>query len=500
MSKQIKVALIGNPNTGKTSVFNALTGLKQKVGNYPGVTVDKKEGICKLSRRVKAYILDLPGTYSLNASSVDENVVIELLLNKNDKDFPDVAVVVTDAENLKRNLLLFTQIKDLKIPTILVINMSDVMSRKGISLDIPALEAQLQTKIALVSTRKNKGIALLKSLIEDYKSLAITACIDTSSIDSAYFERLQKAFPNQDVYKLWLVITQDVNFGTVARRTLDVSKFQTKSITELKRLQQKEAIKRYQFINGVLKVGQVIDRTKAKDLRSKLDRVLTHKVGGYFIFFAILLLIFQAIYDWATVPMDLIDTTFASLAEWIKKALPNGGMLTDLLAEGIVSGIGGVVIFIPQIAFLFLFISILEESGYMSRVVFLMDRIMRRFGISGKSVVPLISGTACAIPAVMATRNIENWKERLITILVIPFTTCAARLPVYLIIIALVIPEGHFLGFNYQALTLMLLYLIGFAMAILSAYVLDRVMKTERKTFFVVEMPNYKSPLENVEI
>lgn len=501
MSKQIKVALIGNPNTGKTSVFNALTGLKQKVGNYPGVTVDKKEGICKLSRGVKAYILDLPGTYSLNASSVDENVVIELLLNKNDKDFPDVAVVVTDVENLKRNLLLFTQIKDLKIPAILVINMSDVMSRKGISLDIPALEAQLQTKIALVSTRKNKGIALLKSLIEDYKSLAITACIDTSSIDSAYFERLQKAFPNQDVYKLWLVITQDVNFGTVARRTLDVSKFQTKSITELKRLQQKEAIKRYQFINGVLKVGQVIDRTKAKDLRSKLDRVLTHKVGGYFIFFAILLLIFQAIYDWATVPMDLIDTTFASLAEWIKKALPNGGVLTDLLAEGIVSGIGGVVIFIPQIAFLFLFISILEESGYMSRVVFLMDRIMRRFGISGKSVVPLISGTACAIPAVMATRNIENWKERLITILVIPFTTCAARLPVYLIIIALVIPEGHFLGFNYQALTLMLLYLIGFAMAILSAYVLDRVMKTERKTFFVVEMPNYKFPLlKNVAI
>jgi len=495
MSKQIKVALIGNPNTGKTSVFNALTGLKQKVGNYPGVTVDKKEGICKLSRGVKAYVLDLPGTYSLNASSVDENVVIELLLNKNDKDFPDVAVVVADVENLKRNLLLFTQIKDLKIPSILVINMSDVMSRKGISLDVAILEAKLKTKIALVSTRKSKGVVELKSIIEDYKNLPKTKCLDINSIDNAYFERLQKAFPNQDVYKLWLVITQDVNFGKVARKVLDVSKFQTKSTPELKRLQQKEAIKRYQFINGVLKEGQVIDRTKAKDLRSILDRVLTHKVGGYLIFFAILLLIFQAIYDWATVPMDLIDTTFASLAEWIKKTLPNGGMLTDLLAEGIVSGIGGVVIFIPQIAFLFLFISILEESGYMSRVVFLMDRIMRRFGISGKSVVPLISGTACAIPAVMATRNIENWKERLITILVIPFTTCAARLPVYLIIIALVIPEGYFLGFNYQALTLMLMYLIGFAMAIFSAYVLNRVMKTQRKKFFVVEMPNYKLPL-----
>jgi ferrous iron transport protein B len=193
--------------------------------------------------------------------------------------------------------------------------------------------------------------------------------------------------------------------------------------------------------------------------------------------------------------MDLIDTTFASLAEWVKNSFPNGGKLTELVAEGVVSGIGGVVIFIPQIAFLFLFISILEESGYMSRVVFLMDRIMRRFGISGKSVVPLISGTACAIPAVMATRNIENWKERLITILVVPFTTCAARLPVYLIIIALIIPEGTFLGFSFQALTLMSLYLIGFGMAIFSAYILDRVMKKERKSFFVVEMPNYKLPL-----
>ena len=495
MGKQIKVALIGNPNTGKTSVFNALTGLNQKVGNYPGITVDKKEGICKLSRGVKAHILDLPGTYSLNASSIDENVVIELLLNQKDKDFPDVAVVVADVENLKRNLLLFTQIKDLKIPSILVVNMSDVMVRKGIALDIAELETQLNTKIALVSTRKGTGLQELKTLIEGYKTLPKKQCLDARSIDVDYFERLEKAFPNQEVYKLWLVVTQDVNFGKLARKELDVSKFQTKSTSELKRLQQKEAIKRYQFINGVLKKSQVIDRSKAKDLRSKLDRILTHKVWGYVIFLAILMTIFQAIYDWASFPMDLIDTSFASLAEWVKNSFPIGGMLTELLAEGVVSGIGGVVIFIPQIAFLFLFISILEESGYMSRVVFLMDRIMRRFGISGKSVVPLISGTACAIPAVMATRNIENWKERLITILVVPFTTCAARLPVYLIIIALIIPEGTFLGFSYQGLTLMSLYLIGFGMAIFSAYILDRVMKKERKSFFVVEMPNYKLPL-----
>ncbi|HCL07759.1 MAG TPA: ferrous iron transporter B, partial [Flavobacteriaceae bacterium] len=322
MGKQIKVALIGNPNTGKTSVFNALTGLNQKVGNYPGITVDKKEGICKLSRGVKAHILDLPGTYSLNASSIDENVVIELLLNQKDKDFPDVAVVVADVENLKRNLLLFTQIKDLKIPTILVVNMSDVMVRKGIALDIAELETQLNTKIALVSTRKGTGLQELKTLIEGYKTLPKKQCLDARSIDVDYFERLEKAFPNQEVYKLWLVVTQDVNFGKLARKELDVSKFQTKSTSELKRLQQKEAIKRYQFINGVLKKSQVIDRSKAKDLRSKLDRILTHKVWGYVIFLAILMTIFQAIYDWASFPMDLIDTSFASLAEWVKNSFP----------------------------------------------------------------------------------------------------------------------------------------------------------------------------------
>jgi len=501
MSKQINVALIGNPNTGKTSVFNALTGLNQKVGNYPGITVEKKEGVCKLPRGVKAHIIDLPGTYSLNASSLDENVVIELLLNKNDKDFPDLAVVVSDVENLKRNLLLFTQIKDLEIPTILVINMADRMAYKGISLDLEYLEEHLKTKIALISTRKNQGIERLKSLISNYKDLSISHNIDLTEIDKDYFENLKNAFPNQLIYKLWLVITQDVNFGKTDRNEIDaVANFKTKSKSDLKRLQQKETIKRYQFINEVLKKGQTIDAAQAKDLRMKIDRIITHQVWGYVIFFIILLTIFQAIYDWSSIPMDFIDSTFASLSEWTKNQLPQG-TFTSLLAEGIIPGLGGIVIFIPQIAFLFLFISVLEESGYMSRVVFLMDRIMRRFGLSGKSIVPLISGTACAIPAIMATRNIENWKERLITILVTPFITCSARLPVYLIIISLVIPEGRFIGLGYQALTLMLLYLIGFVAAVSSAYILNRVLKIKSKTFFVVEMPNYKLPLlKNVAI
>lgn len=501
MSKQnINVALIGNPNVGKTSVFNQLTGLNQQVGNYPGITVEKKVGFCKLSTNINANIIDLPGTYSLNASSVDENVVIELLLNKNDKLYPDVIVLIAEIENLKRNLLLFTQIKDLEIPTILVINMIDRMQYKGISLDIPHLESRLKTKIVLVSSRKGTGFEALKNGITSYKTISTEPCLNASTIDEEYFNTLRKTFPNQSLYKLWLVISQDANFVGLNRKTLTNDSF-TKSNSELKKLQQKETIKRYQFINDTLKVGHKVDSASATDFRSKLDRVLTHKFWGYLIFFFILFGIFQSIFEWSKMPMNFIDRSFASLSSLANDTLPPGSF-TNLISQGIIPGIGGILIFIPQIAFLFLFISILEESGYMSRVVFLMDKIMRKFGLSGKSVVPLISGTACAIPAIMATRNIENWKERLITILVTPFTTCSARLPVYAIIIGLVIPDEYFLGvINLQGLTLMFLYLIGFGMALLSAYILHKVLQLNCKTFFVVEMPNYKLPMfKNVAI
>jgi len=496
MSKQINVALVGNPNTGKTSVFNNLTGLNQKVGNYPGITVEKKEAVVKLSRNLKAHVLDLPGTYSLNATSLDENVVIELLLNKNDKDYPDVVVVISDIENLKRNLLLFTQIKDLGLPTILAINMADRMDRKGIQLDVGLLEKRLKTKVNLISARKNKGFTELKQSILDYQKLSVTPCLEASKIDKQYFESLKKAYPNQDLYKLWLVITQDVNFGKTNRNRISSENgFKPKSDSEIKRLQQKETIKRYQFINETLKETLTKNLALAKGLRASIDRLLIHKVWGYVIFLAILFLIFQTIYDWSTYPMDFIDESFLALSEYVKDVFPVG-MLSDLISEGIIPGIGGIVIFVPQIAFLFLFISILEETGYMSRVVFLMDRIMRKFGMSGKSVVPLVSGTACAIPAVMAARNIESWKERLVTILVVPLTTCSARLPVYLIIIGLVIPDERWLGvFNYQGITLMLLYLLGFVTAVVSGWLASKMLKIEFKSYFVVEMPDYKMPI-----
>ena len=495
MSKSINVALFGNPNTGKTSIFNALTGLSQKVGNYPGITVEKKEGISKLDRINIGYILDLPGTYSLNASSMDESVVVNLLLNKKNKDYPDVAVLIADVENLKRNLLLFTQLKDLGIPTLLVINMSDLMSRKGISLNIPLLEQKLETKIALVSTRNNEGLDELKKLIINYRQLPTQPLISLKSINETYFKYLEKTFPDQPLYKLWLVITQDNNYTKVERNNIsNTSGFKTESPSSLKKLQQKETIKRYQYINGILKQGLKIDHKNAKDFRSRLDRIFIHSFWGYVIFFAILMIIFQSIFSWSTIPMDFIDRSFVNLSIILTENLAPG-VFTDLLTEGIIPGVGGIAIFIPQIAFLFLFLSILEETGYMSRVVFLMDRGLRPFGLSGKSVVPLISGTACAIPAIMATRNIENWKERLITILVTPFMTCSARLPVYSILIALVIPVGSILGFSFKGLVLMLLYLSAFIMALVSSFLYSKILKVKFKSYFVVEMPNYKFPL-----
>jgi ferrous iron transport protein B len=499
MKNELKVALIGNPNTGKSSIFNALTGLRQKVGNYPGITVEKKTGSCELSDSLKAKIIDLPGAYSLNTTSLDESVAVELLLNKRDTDYPDVVVVIAEVENLKRNLLLFTQIKDLGIKTILAINMADRMKKLGVNLEVPALEKALDTRIALISTRKNSGIDELKELLRNHETLSDSPALDISRVDTSYFEGLKKTYPKISLYKLWLAITQDVNFMPIERQSIaDQSGFSTKSKDELKRLQHRETVLRYQLINEALKTGYKKDFSKAEGLQGQLDRLFTHKIWGYLIFFVILFSIFQVIFDFSSYPMDAIDGFFSQSAEWVKHTLPSG-VLTDLIAEGIIAGIGGVVIFIPQIAFLFFFISLLEESGYMSRVVFLMDRLMRPFGLSGKSVVPLMSGMACAIPAVMATRTIENWKERLISILVVPFTTCSARLPVYLIIIALVIPEGRFFGLGYQALVLTGLYLLGFLASLLAAALLSRNLKIDRKNFFMVEMPTFKSPqLKNV--
>ena len=501
--KTINVALIGNPNTGKTSLFNELTGLNQKVGNYPGVTVDKKEGSSKLQGNLKAIITDLPGTYSINPTSLDETIVLKTLLNSKSDKTPDVIVVVADIENLKRNLLLFSQIKDLEIPTVLAINMADQMKRKGITVDIKLLEKELGNEVVLISVRKAtaKGVEeVKKAIVKTYNSAkAFPLCNVNNRIDPAYFDRLKEINPKYSIYELWLMITQNSFPDKISEEEKQALLTFKNDSKNLKKYQHKETIYRYQKINEILKKTYLVDRSKASDLRAKLDKVFTHKIFGYVLFFTVLLVIFQSIFDWARLPMDLIDTAFANLSSYVNKNMPVG-VLNSLISEGIIPGIGGIIIFIPQIAILFLFISLLEETGYMSRVVFLMDKIMRRFGMSGKSVIPLISGTACAIPAVMATRNISGWKERLITILVTPFTTCSARLPVYAIIIALIIPDKKIFGFlNLQGLTLLSLYILGFATAIIAAVILHKTLKVKSTSFFVVEMPDYKLPsLKNV--
>ena len=502
MSKNdIKVALIGNPNTGKTSLFNQLTGLNQKVGNYPGITVDKKEGVSKLSSTQNAIITDLPGTYSINPTSIDESIVLKTLLKKDIKETPDVILVVADVENLKRNLLLFSQIKDLEIPTVLAINMADQMIRKGITIDLSLLKKELNTEVILISARKNEGINEVKAAIIrcHVAAKASPLCGIDHKIDPDYFTKLKEISPNYSLYQLWLMVTQGNYPDSVTKEEKEKLLAFKKDTSKLKKYQHKETIYRYQEINKILKKTYIIDKSKATDLRGKLDRIFTHKIFGYVFFIFLLLVIFQSIFDLATLPMDLIDGTFAEIADFAKSNLPTG-VLTDLLVEGIIPGIGGVLIFIPQIAILFLFISILEETGYMSRVVFLMDKIMRRFGMNGKGVIPLISGTACAIPAIMATRTISSWKERLITILVVPFTTCSARLPVYAILISLIIPDKKIFGLlNLQGLVLLSLYALGFITAIVAAYILNKTLKIKSKSFFVVEMPNYKLPsIKNV--
>ena len=493
MSKhEIKVALIGNPNVGKSSIFNLLTGMNQHVGNYPGVTVDKKVGFCKLSQTINARIYDLPGTYSTNPNSMDEKVAISCLLDKDDIDFPDVVVLVADVENLKQNLYLYTQIKDFGIPMILAINMADRMKPRGITIDIPALEAALHTRIALVSTRQKTGIEELKELIINYKKLPLEKVIDINRIDPTYFKTLKEKFPNEELGKLWMVISQ--NFEVIgALRKVEIQKEHIKTEAEIKKMQQRETILRYQAINHALKDTY---KVTAVGTRALLDKILLHKVWGYVIFMAILLLIFQMIFYVSEYPKGWIESALGWVGTWIGNVLPEGS-LTSLLVDGVIPGLTAVVSFVPQIALLFFFISLLEESGYMSRVVFLMDRIMRPFGLNGKGTIPLISGAACAIPAVMATRTIESWRERLIAILVTPFITCSARLPIYLIMIKLVIPEGNYFFFNNQAVALFLLYMFGVFMAIFSAWLLSKflVLKNAFQTHFIVEMPTYKVPL-----
>lgn len=477
-SEKVTIALIGNPNSGKTSLFNQLTGLNQKVGNFPGVTVDKKTGSCTLDKDTRANIIDLPGTYSLYAKSADEQVVTDILTNPEDDNYPDILVVIVDASNLKRNLLLLTQCIELGIPTILALNMVDLATRMGRGTDIEKLSKSLEVPIVSINARTGEGVSELKKAVLEEIPTRQMAFLDVNEL------------VGKDVSGL-------INNGTANAYTRLHQLIGQKEIDEsmAEAIQAKDTTLRYGKINRIIKEADVpVSKKGIKVYTDKIDKILTHRIWGYFIFLIILFAIFQAIFSWASWPMDQIDGLTTQLSKWIGRVMPPG-VFTDLLKDGIVPGVGGVIIFIPQIAILFAFISLLEESGYMSRVVFLMDKIMRRFGLNGKSVIPLISGVACAIPAIMATRNIENWKERIITIFVTPLVSCSARLPVYTILIALVIPDKTVFGFmNLQGLVLLALYLLGFGAAVLSAWIFKLIIKSEERSFLIMELPTYKMP------
>lgn len=491
-----QIALIGNPNSGKTTLFNALTGLNQKVGNFPGVTVDKKSGVLKLDTG-KAEIIDLPGCYSLFPRSADEQVVLDVLLKPAGKGRPDAVVIVADINNLERNLLLVTQVLDLNIPVVLALNMTDIAKKSGLHVDINALQ-ELLGGIAIVemNARTGEGIDSLKTALSEISIPSRKALFNIPNNAMEATAEVKQQFNLANYYEayLWLHHADHLQFIDEA------DKKGIKSIAKAFDFnsdgqQESETKIRYSSISEIAKSVVSNDKLNTGETFSdKFDRVITHKVYGYLIFFGLLLLIFQAIFAWSSVPMDFIDATFTQFSSWTKSLLPSG-VLTDLLAEGIIPGIGGIVIFIPQIAILFAFIAILEDTGYMSRVVFLMDKMMRKVGLNGKSVVPLISGLACAIPAIMATRNIDSWKDRLITIMVTPLMSCSARLPVYTVLIALVVPSTNVLGFlNLQGLVLMAMYILGFIAAILSALLMKFIVKSKQMSFLIMEMPVYRRP------
>jgi len=491
-----KIALVGKPNSGKSSLFNQLTGLKQKIGNFPGITVDKRTGRSQLGHAVEAEIIDLPGIYSLYPRTLDEKIVVEILTDRRNPDFPDCIALIADATNLKNSLLLLTQLVDLELPVVLALNMMDLAAKSGLSLDINKLSEVLGLPVIMINAREGRGIEQLKQSLAQGVGASPRKVFDPANLGEASVREVREHFHLPTEYEAFQYLQQADNlaFLTPGDKAF-IAAVAIKHDFFPHKFQGVETIQRYAFIQNILD-GVIVKLPPSQwnAPTNKLDRVLTHKIWGYTIFLAILFLIFQAVFALAQIPMDAIDRGFAGLSSYLTRMLPEGPLF-ELISSGLVPGIGGIIIFVPQIAILFAFISVLEESGYMSRVVFLMDKIMRKFGLSGRSVVPLISGMACAIPAIMATRTIDNWKERLITIFVTPLMSCSARLPVFAILVALIIPKMRLLGFiSLQGLALMGLYLLGFAAAIISAILMNAIIRVKERSYLIMEMPTYRMP------
>ncbi len=499
----IKVALVGNPNSGKSTLFNALTGLNQKTGNFPGVTVDKKSGFLKiagegLDHTVNVEFVDLPGTYSLYPKSLDERVAFEVLCNPGNEDYPDVTIIVADASNLKRNLFLVSQIIDLKTPVILTLNMMDLVEKEGDIIDTVRLSEKLGVKTIAVSARSKGGVEALKQALLQPLPVPQYDFVDIKKLAPELIDDIAGIIKVNSDFAAFQIIN---NFSEIhyfdkePGKKEKIAALLNAETIDTNKLQSQETVERYKVINRIAEECITHkSEVKTESFSHKLDSILTHHIWGYAIFLGILFLIFQTIFFLAAYPMKWIEMLFVSFSTLASHTLPHGE-LANLFVNGILAGLSGVVVFVPQIALLFTFIAILEDTGYMARVSFIMDKLMRRFGLNGRSVIPLMSGVACAIPAIMSTRTMSSWKERIITIMVTPLMSCSARLPVYTLLISLVVPADKTLGFfNYQGLILMCLYLIGFIAAMTAAFVMQQILKAREKSYFIMELPVYRSP------
>ena len=499
---KLHIALVGNPNSGKSSLFNELTGLHQHVGNFPGVTVDKKVGVTEISSKLKATIIDLPGSYSLYPRREDEWVSYRVMMEQ-EKDLKvDMVIMVADASNLKRNLLFVSQIIDLKLPVVVALTMVDLARQKGIDIDVSALARELGVPVIPINPRKGKGVGPLKKAIEhtaeEYYQAPVRDFINNQGLAEKAVNGIKGLYPEMSDYKAihYLINHESFNIDPVTQDKIEA--IEQDNQFNHTRVQAEEILQRYQRIGSIMKqtVSEPTPMQK-KLFTDKLDNLLLHRKWGYLILLSVLFLLFQSVFWLAEYPMHFIEWAFAESSNWFNSWLPEG-WVTDLFLNGILAGLSGILVFVPQIMILFGLITILEDTGYMARISFLSDKLMRKVGLNGKSVMPMISGFACAVPAIMSARNIENRKERLLTILVTPLMSCSARLPVYTILISLVIPQKFFLGFlSQRGLVMMALYLLGVVMALIVSYVAKWFIKIQEKSFFILELPTYRSPRWN---
>jgi ferrous iron transport protein B len=497
--KNIHIALVGNPNSGKSSLFNTLTGLNQQVGNFPGVTVDKKAGLCEIDTNTLATIIDLPGTYSLYPRRSDEWVTYRILLQQDADIRPDVILLLVDASNLKRNLLFCSQIIDLKIPVVVALTMMDIARKKDILIDVSAIERELGVPIVAVNPRKNKGIQQLKKVLTQTVQHLYQApardFIENKALAPLAIERVKELVPQISDYSAihYLINHEEFALGDSQQKAIE----QAESDHQFNptKTQADEIMQRYARIKLIMQQHVTEpDPLQKKRFTEKLDDILLHRVWGYLILMGVLFILFQSVFWLADYPMKGIEWSFAHVGGWLGRLLPDLWW-SNLLINGLLAGLSGILVFVPQIMILFGLVTVLEDSGYMARISFLSDKLMRKVGLNGKSVMPMISGFACAVPAIMSARNIENKKERLLTILITPLMSCSARLPVFTILIGLVIPKSYFFGFlSLQGLVMMSLYLFGVVMALAVAFIAKWFIKIQEKSYFILELPIYRAP------